>query len=252
MVDIGEVAEDFWNALQIGGIPEKWRTALTGEEGYRVQLAMQERHNSQGDTRIGWKVSATSAAVRRQLNLSEPGFGSIRQSKKYLSGHRLELAGLIGPHAESELCFELNANIADVKQLDDVRGAIARCFPAFEISEKRVPISDFGACMADNAEHTAIVLGEPIGDVFNIDFPDVVGSLEVDGKQIATAKGEVLGGSPLYSILWLKQRLAEYGQRLEPGMLVMSGSFVRQIPIKSGQTFKISFSKVGSASFTGV
>jgi 2-keto-4-pentenoate hydratase len=139
-----------------------------------------------------------------------------------------------------------------VQSLGDVKGAIARCFPAFEISEKRVPISDFGACMADNAEHTAIVLGDPIEKVSTIDFPKVVGSLDVDGKEIATARGEVLGGNPLYSILWLKQRLTAYGQALEPGMLVMTGSFVRQIPIESGQIFTVQFSQIGSASFTGV
>lgn len=250
MSDVVQAVADFWSALKAAQVPETWRGRLSGEEGYRVQLAIQERHDAEGDLRIGWKVAATSPEVQRQLGLSEPAFGSIRQSRRYEAGHRLDVAGLVMPHAESELCFQVNRNISSVRSREDVRFAIDRCYPSFEISEKRVPISDFGMCMADNAEHTAIILGEPINDIVGIDFRNVECRLSVDHEVVGTAKGGAVFGDPLNSIFWLKERLEAYGEALRPGMVVMTGSFIRQIPILAGQRFSLEFTGVGNVGFT--
>lgn len=251
MSSIIEVVDAFWNERRSGGVPEGLAKKLNAEDGFRVQIAVQDLYDREGDHRIGWKVAATSVAVQQQLGITEPAFGSLRSSRKYRSGHNLSLSRLVQPHAECEVCFEVNDAITNAVTIEDVRKAVTKCFPAFELIEKRVPITDFGGAMADNAEHTAIVLGEGI-PVPDIDFSKVTCTLEVNGQAVGSATGEAVLGNPLNAILWLKERLKRYDTALKPGSLVLTGSFIRQQPIKEGERFVATFSGIGTVEFSGV
>ncbi len=252
MSSIAEAAEAFWRARDIPGVPEGFANTLGAEDGFRVQILMQEKRDREGDLRIGWKVAATNPAVQQQLGVDEPAFGSLRQSRNYRTGHALAISQLIQPHAECEICFEVNDRITTAKTMEDARAAVVRCFPAFEIIEKRVPITDFGGAMADNAEHTAIVLGDGIPIPPDIDFSKVTCSLDVNGQTIGTAEGTAVLGNPLNSLLWLTERLHRYGVALQAGSLIMTGSFLRQQPIHDGDRLRASFSGVGFVEITAV
>lgn len=55
-----------------------------------------------------------------------------------------------------------------------------------------------------------------------------------------------MGTGPYASIQWLANTLGAYGRALEPGMLVMAGSFTRQYPIAAGDAVEARFSPFGS------
>lgn len=248
MEHIAAVAEEFFNLAPEGRIPDHWVDNLSMEEGFRVQIAVQEIHDSKGDARVGWKVAATNPVIQKQLGISEPAFGSLRKSRVYRPGP-LSLKNLRGPHAECELCFELGDGIEKAQSIADVANSVRTCHAAFEIIEKRVPIAQFNAAMADNAEHTAIVLGDAISAKALSDASAVTCELRVNNESIGKATGDAVLGHPLNSILWLKERLGRYGQTLKPGMLIMTGAFLRQQPIKSGDSFTASFEGVGAVTF---
>lgn len=252
MKDIQTIAKAFLEAAESGGVPEQWADSISAEEGFAIQIAVQALRDGKGDRRIGWKVAATNPVIQRQLGVTEPAFGSLRESKKYRSGHGLSVAGLAKPHVECELCFELDESINRAATLEDVAASVKRCFPAFEIIEKRVPISRFAAAMADNAEHTAIVLGEPIDARTITAYDKVVCNLRLNGEEVGSATGAAVLGNPLNSILWLKERLARYAQTLPAGSLIMTGSFLRQFPISERDEFVAQFSDVGAVSVRGV
>ncbi|WP_338811371.1 fumarylacetoacetate hydrolase family protein (plasmid) [Agrobacterium leguminum] len=252
MADISEAISAFWNQRQKGGVPDGYAENLDPDDGFRIQIAVQELHDRDGDGRIGWKVAATNPAVQQQLGIDEPAFGSLRRSRCYDNGHELSLAGLVKPYAECEICFEINDNIIDAVTIEDVRRSLTKCFPAFELIEKRVPMSDFAGAMADNAEHTAIVLGKGIEIPFDLDFSTLECRLTVNDEVIGMASGTAVLGNPLNSILWLKERLKRYGAVISPGSLIMTGSFLRQHPISEGDRFLAEFSGIGSVEFQGV
>ncbi|TCQ99068.1 fumarylacetoacetate hydrolase family protein [Neorhizobium sp. JUb45] len=252
MSNINELVDVFWAGRSKVGVPAGLENKLGAEEGFRVQIGVQNLYDGNGDPRVGWKVAATNPAVQQQLGITEPAFGSLRRSRSYKSGHDLSLSNLVKPHGECELCFEINENISSATTIDDARRAVSKCFPAFEMIEKRVPITDFGGAMADNAEHTAIVLGKGIAIPADIDFSKVECRLSVNGETIGTANGTAVLGNPLNSILWLKQRLELYGVALQPGSLIMTGSFLRQQPIAVGDRFVAEFSGIGSVEVHGV
>jgi 2-oxo-hept-3-ene-1,7-dioate hydratase/2-keto-4-pentenoate hydratase len=41
-------------------------------------------------------------------------------------------------------------------------------------------------------------------------------------------------GNPLTAVAWLANKLAEFGVRFEPGDVILSGSFVRALPVAAG------------------
>jgi 2-keto-4-pentenoate hydratase len=250
--DLTDVVAVFWDNRKKNGVPAAFVNKLNSEDGFKIQIAVQKLYDGNGDPRIGWKVAATNPAVQQQLGITEPAFGSLRASRNWRTGHDLSVSTMVKPHAECELCFEINEHIADAVTVEDVRKSVTKCFPAFEIIEKRVPITDFGGAMADNAEHTSIVLGEPITVSRGLDFSKVECSLSVNGEVIGSANGSAVLGDPLNSILWLKQRLERYNTVIEPGSLIMTGSFLRQQPILVGDRLVASFAGVGSVEARGV
>ncbi|MCY1506393.1 2-oxo-hepta-3-ene-1,7-dioic acid hydratase [compost metagenome] len=53
-------------------------------------------------------------------------------------------------------------------------------------------------------------------------------------------------GGGLLSVLWLANKLAEFGLALEAGMQVMSGSFTRQYSASQGMRVQSSFDRFGT------
>lgn len=251
MSQLHSMTDAFWNGRNTVGVPPGWEQKISAEDGFRIQIGVQDRHTMEGDARIGWKVAATSPAVQQQLGLNEPAFGSLRRSRNFQDGYQMSVTAHVQPHAECELCFEIDDSVAEARSPDDIRAGIVRCFPAFELIEKRIPVSEFGAAMADNAEHTAIVLGKPIDDLDAMDFATVRCTLFEDDREVGTASGDAVLGDPLNSIWWLKKRLEQYGQVLPSGSLIMTGSFMRQHLIRPGTKLTARFSGVGTVSVFG-
>jgi 2-oxo-hept-3-ene-1,7-dioate hydratase/2-keto-4-pentenoate hydratase len=54
------------------------------------------------------------------------------------------------------------------------------------------------------------------------------GKLEVEGDASAVL------GNPVTSVAWLANKLGQFGVVFEPGQVVLTGSFVRAIPVKAG------------------
>jgi 2-keto-4-pentenoate hydratase len=56
-------------------------------------------------------------------------------------------------------------------------------------------------------------------------------------------------GNPLNSVAWLARKLDEFGVSMEPGHIVLSGSFIRAHPMAAGDSFVADFGPLGQISF---
>ncbi|MFM0088793.1 fumarylacetoacetate hydrolase family protein [Paraburkholderia sediminicola] len=248
-----EVIESFWNAAWNSEFtPLEWAGHLSFDQGIAVQLEIGDRYEAHGVRRYGWKVAATNKAVQTQLGVSEPAFGTLVEKNVLWSGASLAVAGLAKPHVECELAFRLNGKIKFSETVDDVADSVNFVYPAFEYIEKRVSIMDLGLALADNAEHTGIVLGRPITPPSGFDYSNVVCTQTKNGERVDSATGEAVLGNPLNSILWLKQALKKYGRELKEGDLVMTGSFLRQLVLTPGDVVKADFSDIGAVELRAV
>jgi 2-keto-4-pentenoate hydratase len=247
-IDIDAAIESIWRHMQAGRhYPAEWGGRLDMQQGYRVQLGMLQRLVAAGERHAGWKVGLTAAAMRVQHHVHEPCFGFLLESGNKPSGHVFRHAELIQPGFENEICITLGQTLRGPGiTFEQARSAIREIAPALEIVEKRGNFSaDLPLTMADNAQQKAFVTGTaiPLGD---IDLARAVVTVHVDDAVRDRASGAEVMGNPINSIVWLANKLAEFGWAIEAGQRVISGSFTRQYPLDGPARVKSVFDPVGT------
>lgn len=245
-----DIADQLWAALCEGRhMPAEWAGRFDLEQGYAVQLAMLRRRVASGERQAGWKVGLTAAAMRQQQQVGEPCFGYLLESGRHSSGHAYRHAELIQPGFENELCLTIGKTLRGPGiTLADAVAAVSHAAPALEIVEVRGPFAgNLPLAMADNAQQKAYVTGPAVPlTAANRDLASAHVRVLVDGAVSETASGAVvMQGGGLLSVLWLANKLAEFGLALEAGMQVMSGSFTRQYRAQPGLQVQSSFDRFG-------
>jgi 2-keto-4-pentenoate hydratase len=237
--------EEFWAARARGEyFPAAWFDRLTLDEAYRIQFGMIARRIAGGERQIGWKVGLTAPAIQQQFGFHEPVFGCILDSRP--SGHAFGRDELIRPGFESELCLRVAQQLSGEVDMATVRRAIDVVHPSLEIIETR---GDFTAqialAMADNAQQKTVILGNPV-PLGTLALESVAATVQINGSTVATGRGDAVLGNPLNSVIWLARKLSEFGRGIQPGEIIMSGSFTRQFPIEPGDRIQVDFAGIGS------
>ena len=55
-------------------------------------------------------------------------------------------------------------------------------------------------------------------------------------------------GHPANGVAWLAGKFAPHGIALEPGQVILSGSFTRPVAVAAGDTFNADYGELGSVS----
>jgi 2-keto-4-pentenoate hydratase len=216
-------------------------------EAYHVQLGLLDRYIGSGDRHAGWKVGLTAKAMQEQQRVHEPVFGFLLGRGHRDSGAVFAYHELIQPGFENELCIAIGQTLAGPGvTLEQARAAIATVAPALEIVERRGDFTaDLHLALADNAQQKAFVTG-PDCPLADLDLAAATVDVLVNGAHQERARGAEVLGTPVASIAWLANKLAEFGLRLEAGMRVMSGSFTRQYTLASGDRVESRFEPIGA------
>jgi 2-keto-4-pentenoate hydratase len=238
-----EAIEAFWQARGSGEYaPAAYYDRLDIEQAHRVQLGLIARRVAGGEKQIGWKVGLTAKAIQQQFGFHEPVFGCVLETAP--SGHVFPKDSLINPGFECEMCMRLDRDLPPGSDLAAARAAVGQVYPALEIIETRVPMTQIPCAMADNAQQRICILGAPVA------LPSapeaVLCTVRINGEQVATGTGDAVLGNPLNSLVWLAGKLASHGRSLRAGDIVMTGSFTRQFPIAAGDRIRVDFDGVGS------
>ena len=102
--------------------------------------------------------------------------------------------------------------------------------------------------ISDNAANAGIVLGD---DRHAIDAHDLrwVGAIvSANGSVEETGLGAGVLNDPVESVVWLARRMAAYGLAIEPGQVILSGSFIRPLECPSGSEIDADFGAFGRVS----
>lgn len=224
---------------------------LTEGDAYRVQSRIVRAKVESGDRVIGWKIGATSQAIQQMLGIDEPVYGVLLQSHRVASGGKISLAGLIHPRIECEIAFLLGRRITGPGATPhDVLEATEAVAASLEINDPRTAGWKVGRyeVIADNALAARFVLGEQRAAPTGLELRNVEAILLRNGEQIAKSTGEAVLGDPANAVAWLANKLAEHGQVLKPGELVLPGSLTPIYPVEAGDEFEAVFEGLGNVS----
>jgi 2-keto-4-pentenoate hydratase len=204
-------------------------------EAYQVQQAIHARLATQGVKRIGYKIGSTSPANQRPWGLSEPVYAGIFTDTQSDTLAAALARPLLHPSLECEVALKLGRDIdgkdpalAPAMILD----AVEACHIACEIIDGRyeVPMSlGVPTLLADDFFHAGFVLGPPNPHWRQLDYRALEGSIEIDGTRTNGNAADTLDA--ISAMLWLARKLADTGNRLRAGDIVLTGSFTRPVPI---------------------
>ncbi|MEO0865279.1 MAG: 2-oxo-hepta-3-ene-1,7-dioic acid hydratase, partial [Pseudomonadota bacterium] len=208
-----------------------------------------------GDPVIGWKIGLTSRAMQMALGIDIPDSGVLTRSMVFDDGTTVPSGRFIQPRVEAEIAFLMKSEIGgkDVTR-KDVLSATDYAVPALEILDTRILRTDPTTgqsrkvfdTIADNAANAGIVLG---GDMHEPDNLRWVGAIVTrDGTVEETGLGAGVLNDPVESVVWLARRMADYGNRIRAGQVILSGSFIRPIECPPGTSIHADFGSFGQVS----
>ena len=91
-----------------------------------------------------------------------------------------------------------------------------------------------------------MILGDEKHNIKNVDLRKIGAVVSRNGEVEETGLGAGVLNDPIMGIVWLAERMAIYGQRIEAGQIILSGSFVRAIEAPSGSQIFADFFDFGT------
>jgi 2-keto-4-pentenoate hydratase len=110
-----------------------------------------------------------------------------------------------------------------------VAGKVAACLPAFELVEDGdadYKTLDAFTLVAQNTWNGGVVLGPAATEWRRVDLEHAVTRCWVNDQLAGQGKTGDAMGHPFEAVAWLANLLNSRGRRLEPGMIVMTGSSI--------------------------
>ena len=220
-------------------------------DAYAIQSAFVARKQAAGRKTIGWKIGLTSRAMQQQLNIETPDSGVLLDDMAFANGATVPANRFIAPRIEAEIAFVMKAPLSGAVTRDQVLAATDYVTPALEILDTRIVRANAGKTrtiidtISDNAANAGILWGSAKHPP-NVDLRWVGAIVSRDGVVEETGLGAGVLNDPVTGIVWLAARMAQYGQRIEPGQIILSGSFIRAIECPSGCRIAADFGTFGS------
>lgn len=228
---------------------------MTLEDGYAISRAWVAQKLAGGRRIIGHKIGLTSRAMQRASNVTEPDFGTLLDSMLFMQGTDIPFAHFIEPRVEVELAFILKSPLKgpDIT-IFDVLNATDYVTPALEIIDARIERIDrkTGATrkvfdtISDNAANAGIILGGRPVRVTDIDLRWVAALLYRNGVIEESGVAAAVLNHPATGVAWLANKIAPHGEQLEPGQIVLAGSFTAPIFARKGDIFHADYGPLGT------
>ena len=259
--DHARAAKDLLKAEETGqqiGLLTMRHPEMGLDDAYQVQKAIYRAKLAQGRRVIGWKIGLTSKAMQYALNIDIPDSGILFDDMAFDTGATVPKARFIQPRIEAEIAFVMKDAIggADLTR-DEVLAATDYVAPSLEILDTRIVRQDPdpGATrkvydtISDNAANAGVVLGDTRHPA-DIDLRWIGAIVSRNSEVEETGLGAGVLNDPVESVVWLARRMADYGQAIEPGQIILSGSFIRPVECPPGSEITADFGGFGTVAIS--
>lgn len=254
------LADTLWDA-QFNGAPcaplSSTNPEMTCEDAYEIQsININRRMTERGlfGTRarmIGRKIGVTSRAVQGWLEVDEPDFGGLLCDMAVGDGATADISKLLQPRVEGEIAFVLKKPLfGPGVTAAQVVAATDFILPAIEIIDSRISDWKFKIqdTIADNASSGMFVVGSRPSSLDSINLRTVGMALWKNGTVVSTGAGAACMGNPVNAVVWLVNKLGEFGVSLAAGELILSGALGPVSPVVKGDFVSVEIGRMGGVS----
>jgi 2-oxo-hept-3-ene-1,7-dioate hydratase len=218
------------------------------EDAYIIQRLWAEMKMAQGSRHIGHKIGLTSRAMQMASNITEPDYGHLLDDMLYGDGAQIPANRFMKPRLEVELAFVLGQPLKGPGvRIHDVMRATDYIVPALEIIDYRTAVPRaITDTIADNAASGGMIMGGRIIRPFDVDIRWVGATLSKNGVIEESGVSAAIMGHPGAGVAWLANKLAAQGVGLEPGHVLLAGSFTRPVSVAAGDVIQADYGPLGA------
>lgn len=231
--------------------------AITIEDAYGIQQAWIEIKLAEGRVVKGHKIGLTSKTMQSALGIDEPDSGVLLDDMFFNDGGVVPSDRFIATRVEAELAFVMKQRLRGPDcTMFDVLNATDFVVPALEILDTRIERVDpvtkstrkIFDTIADNAANAGIILGGRPLRPLEADLRWIGALCYRNGQLEETGLAAAVLNHPATSVAWLVNKIAPLGLAIEPGQVVLAGSFIRPIETRKGDTIQADYGPYGSVS----
>jgi 2-keto-4-pentenoate hydratase len=206
-------------------------------KGVTAQLETRRARLAAGEQRLGWKVGLGAPASMQKLGIAAPAVGFLLRSGLLASGATVSLKNYMRPVAEPEICVRMGRDLGRGATGEEALAAIASIEPAIELADlDPVPAPDnLDAVLTGNIFHRHVVLGESRRAGGALD--GIVSRVTRRGIEFnRTDDPEALTGKLLDIVAYVANLLAAFGETLQAGDIVITGSITAPVMLEADET----------------
>ena len=228
---------------------------ITIDDAYAIQREWVAMKIAEGRALKGHKIGLTSKAMQYTSQIDEPDFGALLDDMFFAEGGTVPVDRFIVPRVEVELAFVLGKRLRGPNcTIFDVYDAVDYVTPALEIIDARShsidpetkrPRKVFDT-IADNAANAGVVLGGRPVRPHDVDLRWVAAIMSRNGVVEETGVAAGVLNHPANGVAWLANKLAPFEVALEPGQVILGGSFTRPCAARKGDTFNVDYGPLGT------
>ncbi len=238
-----------WSDLtRIDELPEQCRPQ-TCAEAYAIQAEWARLSEQKV---VGWKIAATSLAGQKHIGVDGPLAGRLLANRVLTSGASISLKGNLMRVAEAEFAFRFGQSLPKRETpytVEEVLAAVETLHPAIEIPDSRY--HDFVRAgglqmIADDACASWFLLGAATAaDWRAMDLVTHTVEAYKNDALAATGSGVNVLGDPRVALTWMANELSQYGEGLQAGEFVTTGTCITPLPIAAGDQLRFDFGAFG-------
>jgi 2-keto-4-pentenoate hydratase len=251
--DVQDSAAMLWQYWQqsrrMAALPARGRPTDRAE-GYAIQSRLAD---ISGQGVAGWKIAATSPAGQAHIRVDGPLGGRLLAKRVLDHGASISLDGNLMRVAEAEFAFRLGRDLPARErpyEVDDVLAAVDSLHLAIEVPDSRY--EDFtvvGApqLIADDACACWFILGPAITAPWReADLRQHAVEGDRNGVVVSRGQGANVLGDPRVALAWIANELRQFGDRLQAGQVVTTGTCLVPIAVAPGDRVRMDFGPFGS------
>lgn len=233
-------------------VAQAWHPASI-DEAYEMQSAVGAPF---GEV-LGWKVSATSAAQRKQMRVPGPICAPLFARWTVAGGGVLPINQFVAPLIECEYAFEISGDLVARDKpysREEVEAAIASVRPAFEIVDSRLQAgSSILLQLGDGFNNGGFVVGEGMKNWRDIDFRNNRITLQLqdaagEEKTAAGTAEAIANGDPVAAVVAMANIRHRHHAGLQAGQIVTTGSCTGALALAGATQARALFPQLGELS----
>ena len=221
------------------------------QDAYAIQDAIRAIKEQRGVRIAGLKMGLTSHAKMRQMGVVDPIHGFITDYGSVPEGGVIDTRELIHPKVEAEIAFVTSRALSGPGcHVGTVLAATAFVLPAVEVIDSRYENFrfDLKSVIADNTSAARYVLGSRPTAVEGVDLETLGVVMEKNGQVVEVGAGAAVLGNPAEAVAMLVNMLAQRGQVLPAGSVVLSGAITAAVAVAAGDNVLVRADGLGTTS----